>query len=510
MTQRFRSALLALGILAAATLVIWLVLGRGDDDPVEIGSGDGGVARGRQDQSGDGDVHLEGSRDGSRPAPGAGVRPRPGGRDGTVPRRIPEGVDYSDPAQVEKRFAELMSEDPIQWAAVSRLAAVYEGALPDDVRDALMSALAAGDRTGPIRVFAVSRDGSLVRDLFRLLDDGALPPGVKGALYQALAILPGANDAEVVRGIEARLTGHGRTDLQALKAIGDRGGRDGARAIVEYLMRVDEPQTLPHHGYLGLDLKNDPAAVEVLSEAVAHAETPEVLGALVKLSAQGGADGMVASLVALDHADQPHDIRRGVLEALTRIGTDDSLAYVMNVAAQPDPYGVLAVTNIGRMRSATPEARARLVEAVGREGAFYGDPKARRAALQALGNLRERTALPALVDALDSGDDGLRHVATYGLGSIGEPARPHVPRLIDLFSTADVRMQKQVAVALGGIGGADARSALEQMLTNQDLEARVRRSARMALQRLETDEADAGRVRPPAPPGSTLGGHKDR
>jgi len=182
----------------------------------------------------------------------------------------------------------------------------------------------------------------------------------------------------------------------------------------------------------------------------------------------------------------------------------------MKVADQPGKYGELAVKNIGRMRSATPEARARLVESVAADGSLYGDPKSRRAALQALGNLKEVTALPAMVEALDSGDDGLTHVATFGMGSIGEPAREHVPRLIDLFSTADARMQRQVAVALGGIGGEDARSALEQMLTNEALEAPVRRSARMALQRLKMDEAEAARVQPPAPAGSTLGGGKRR
>jgi HEAT repeat protein len=506
MTQRFRSALLVLGVLAAATLAIWLVLGRGDDDPGEIGAGGGGVARGGSDDDDVAPIRLEGTGDGTRPVPGTG--PRPGGLGDGLPRRTPEGVDFSDPAQVEKRLAELISDRPIDWAAVSRLAAVFDGPLSEDVRRSLLAALATGDRTGALRVFAVSRDGTLVRDLLRLLDDGGLTPGAKGALYQALAILPGANNAEVVRGLEARLTGQGRADLQALKAIGDRGGREGARAIVEYLLRVDQPDTLPHYGYLGLDLAHDPAAVGVLKEALAQTERPEVLKSLIKLSAQAGADGMVESLLALDHGEQPHEIRRGILEALARIGTDDSLAHLVQVANQPGSYGELAVQNIGRMRSATPEARARLVESVGPDGALQRDPAARRAALQALGNLREEAAIPALVEALDSGDDALVHVAAFGLGSIGEPAREHVPRLIDLFSTGDVNLQKQVVVALGGLGGQDARSALEQVLTNDRLDAGVRRSARMAIQRLKMDEAEEARVQPPAPAGSTLGGNK--
>jgi len=72
----------------------------------------------------------------------------------------------------------------------------------------------------------------------------------------------------------------------------------------------------------------------------------------------------------------------------------------------------------------------------------------------------------------------------------------------------ELEAAKQVAVALGGMGGEDARSALEQMLTNEGLDAAVRRSARMALQRLKMDEAEEGRTEPPAPEGSTLGGQK--
>ena len=236
-------------------------------------------------------------------------------------------------------------------------------------------------------------------------------------------------------------------------------------------MRVDQPRDLPNYGYLGLDLRDDPAAVEVVTEAIAQAERPEVLRVADQALRAGRARAAWStSLIALDHAEQPHEIRRSVLEALGRIGTDESLepphadrrAARRATASSP-------IRNIGRMRSATPEARARLVESVGRRrhaarrsearAAPRSRPSATSARSTALARARRRARQRR------RGPGPRRDVRPRLDRRAGAPARPASHR--PLRHRGDARMQKQVAVALGGMGGEDARSALEQMLTNE-------------------------------------------
>lgn len=494
MTQHFRAALIAVGVLAVATAAIWLVLGSGGKDASRASSFDDGL-RSPADGTEPGGVRLApgGSDPGDTTGFGrpGGVGPGVHGDSASGLHRTPEGIDLSDPDQLREALARVISDRPIDWIQVARLVAVLDGPLPDDMRAALLRALETGNRVGAIRVLAVLRDGSFVRDLLVLLDNRRLSPDAYNAILQALAILPGANDAEVVRALEARLVGNGRKDRAALLAIGKRGGRDAARAIVEYLLRCDDPVNLPNYGFLGLDLARDTEAAEVVAEALAVAATPEALRALIRLSARGGANAMVASLIAFDHADQPQEVRREVIEALGRIGTEDALAYLMQVGRQPGTYGDLALTNIGRIASATPEARAGLVAALERVDENPRPQKARREILRALGNLGEPAAMGAMAEALTDPDPLIRQVGARGLGNIGLVAEPHIPALIDAFSTGDEALQRGIAIALGGIGGDEARGTLQQMVGNENLSGTVRRSARMALQRLEIDEEDA-------------------
>ncbi len=415
----------------------------------------------------------------------------PGFGPGGLPLRDLEGVDLSDPEVLQDLLGKALSDRPIDWGRVTQLVSVFEGRLDDATRATLLKQLATGDRVGALRAFAHSRDGTLTADLLRLLDDRDISRPARAAIVRALGALPGANDAEVVLGLEGRLTGVARDDLPLLQSIGRRGGPEAARAIVAYMLESPSASTLPHNGYLSLDLAKDEAAVEVVAAALGSTRDEEKLRGLIRLSAQPGAAGLVAALVDLDRGETSAELRQEVLQALGRIGTQDAVDRLLEVGGQPGHFGEAALTTVGKIRSATTDARAKLVAALD-ESAARANPRARLEILRALSNLGEASAMKPMAKALADPDVEVQIVGINGLGNMGAAASGHVEDLVSLFSTGTETIQQQVAIALGGIGGPEARSVLSQMLTSDTLSPRVTRSVNLALQRLKQDETDTG------------------
>jgi HEAT repeat protein len=59
--------------------------------------------------------------------------------------------------------------------------------------------------------------------------------------------------------------------------------------------------------------------------------------------------------------------------------------------------------------------------------------------------------VPALIEALQSKDDGIRQSAAIGLGSFGEQAKDAIPALQAVQRDPDVRVREAVGVALSRI-----------------------------------------------------------
>ena len=77
------------------------------------------------------------------------------------------------------------------------------------------------------------------------------------------------------------------------------------------------------------------------------------------------------------------------------------------------------------------------------------------------------SAVPALIQALQDQDAGVRVNAAYALGGIGEGAKDAIPALIQLLQDPEVGYR--ATEALGSIGS-DAVPALIQLLQDENAE----------------------------------------
>ena len=114
------------------------------------------------------------------------------------------------------------------------------------------------------------------------------------------------------------------------------------------------------------------------------------------------------------------------------------------------------------------------------------DPRVRRYLALALGRLGDRSAVPALLQAVDeAGAGGARSdpetqvYAVWALGVIGDPVA--APRLVALARSEDPGLRKAAVHALGAFGAPEAREALAAAL--EDPVADVRWNAAIALAR---------------------------
>lgn len=76
------------------------------------------------------------------------------------------------------------------------------------------------------------------------------------------------------------------------------------------------------------------------------------------------------------------------------------------------------------------------------------DPHTRVTAARALGELREGTVVPALIEALNDKDGEVRLAVVKALGRIGPPAKGAVPVLSRMREDADAKVRGEVVRAL--------------------------------------------------------------
>lgn len=81
------------------------------------------------------------------------------------------------------------------------------------------------------------------------------------------------------------------------------------------------------------------------------------------------------------------------------------------------------------------------------------DPRTRSLAASALGEMRAKTAVRALIRALDDGDARVRRAAVDALGRIGPDAKAAVPALTRVLSDDDAAIRATAQRTLDRIGG---------------------------------------------------------
>jgi len=109
------------------------------------------------------------------------------------------------------------------------------------------------------------------------------------------------------------------------------------------------------------------------------------------------------------------------------------------------------------------------------------DPRVRQYLALAMGRLRDRSATPTLVQALESDRSENRLYIVWALGEIGDPAATEP--LLALMDTADPDLKKMVVYSLGQLRDARARPGLQAALNDPRIDTRW--NAALALARLE-------------------------
>ena len=430
---------------------------------------------------------------GSPASPAVPARPAQEGTGSLIGLRVPEGMDLSDPEQVHALLVERLTEAPTDWKEVARLVALYHEPLDAEMRARLLRELVNGRRGLVLGVFQASHDGTLVTDLLAQLDDETVTGNARSAVLTALATLPGADPALVVRGLEARLSGDLRGDAIVLQAIGQRGGAEAARAITDYIAKSDDPLAVASRGTLRLDLKDDAAASKVLSKALREARSDEALGALIRIATQPGAKGVVESLVALDASNVSGEVRGAVLRALAVIGTENAVTHVLETASRDDETARTAIRSLGVMSAADAGARTKLLESLdASSGGAYADER-RLETLRALSNLKHVPAEGKFAEALGDRDPRVQEVGVQGLGRLGEVSREHVGDLVHAFGSGGESLQRSVVIALGQIGGEEAAGVLRQLQADKNLSVSLQRAVRMAVIRAGAEDDDEDR-----------------
>lgn len=138
-----------------------------------------------------------------------------------------------------------------------------------------------------------------------------------------------------------------------------------------------------------------------------------------------------------------------------------------------------AATNVVQVPERPAPAPARLLADL-----KSTDASARRAALNRLGAIRARDAVPAIIEAMSDKDPGAREAAAFALGQITEPRAAAV--LARALEDSNAEVRASAAFALGMLGDRAYVEALSKML--EDKESAVRSCALAALGLLQDEE----------------------
>lgn len=149
-----------------------------------------------------------------------------------------------------------------------------------------------------------------------------------------------------------------------------------------------------------------------------------------------------------------------------------------------------AVAILGAWRAATPGERLALLgnmlddrattTAALQAAVVAGDAQTRAAACALLGELRDRTALPALLAATRDPEDSVQAQAVSALRNLRDPAA--APRLRALVrGPADRGIRKRAMVALAGVGTASDRAVVRPLLSDPDETVRTIAAGSLAM-----------------------------
>jgi HEAT repeat protein len=187
--------------------------------------------------------------------------------------------------------------------------------------------------------------------------------------------------------------------------------------------------------------------------------------------------------------DQAAMVRAAALKGLGRSGDRSAIPLAEKLLADEQPTVRVAAAGALVMLGRA-ETWNRISQAAGAP-----NPEERGAALRMLGDLRDRRALPILLQTLTDAQPSVRGAAATALGELGDAALPDAaPALINALNDPIPAVRASAAVSLGEEGATDSIPALKKML--DDANPAVRAASLAALLRLGTPYSEcAGAIR---------------
>ena len=334
--------------------------------------------------------------------------------------------------------------------------------------DGLLEAMEHRDwhvRFGSARLLGQLRAGAAMGKLSEALQDINSP--VRWAAARALGLI---GDRAATPGLVATFS---QDDKRLRKEAADALGYLGDRAATSDLIaRLRDPHwSVRHAAAAALGKIREGSTLAGLLEA-RHDKDPRVRRAVLRAVARIPGAGRTAALGAAI-ADKDRRVRQAAVEELGRTGGGDSIRALLHALQDPDRRvhepAARGLTRLGApavspLRELLPEADwhvcrrvVGVLVAIGSLDAVPDliarvadvDPRLRRLAVEALGTMRSRAAVPALVKALTDRSRGVRRGAAGALKKIGASA---VPELVEKLSGSDREQRRAAADVLRGIG----------------------------------------------------------
>ena len=192
-----------------------------------------------------------------------------------------------------------------------------------------------------------------------------------------------------------------------------------------------------------------------------------------------------------------------LLLAATPLACSRGIGNAEGTGLQPDPVAA-KIAELGASKPSERQQAALSLGNMGRqaepaipaltEALQDRDQGVRRQAAWALtrAGSRDKALVPFLVEMLKDKSPEVRGTALQGLGSIGPDGAPAVPALVEVLRQGTLLDRKLAAEALGQMGPA-AKGAIPVLQEALKTDPVVRRAAGEALNRIERDAARPGR-----------------
>ena len=234
--------------------------------------------------------------------------------------------------------------------------------------------------------------------------------------HQTERVGPGEEKEEVTAGSTGLI--HDEVESPAIKET-------SVKDLIEIAAFALDDETIESVARSILELGEDPVPV-LATSLVSETEVTKIIN-LVKLTSMVGDEGSVSIFNPLLVSDSA-DICKEVMRALGRLGGKQALQMLLFGSAYVDPRQmVVAVEELGRFREYLAVRRLMEIISPKKKGELPEDESVMVAACCSLGEMGVMQATPTLIDMARGGkrreaySDELRSTATLALGKIGGP-----------------------------------------------------------------------------------------